>query len=224
MYQISHVVTLIVLSIASLSVAVAQGPGSIEPPHVPKNDAVEVAYGGTVTEITKNSITIQWIATKGEKPKTFAVSETLAAGKIPMEPRLRPGQTSGNTVRPWCMYRLTDVKVGDTVDILYAHLSGADICDHICIKKRPGGRVPPLPEEAEKLRNRVEIWKAENPGEALPPWLRDYKHIRCDEWFNAYWDLEDKGIPYPEKFGADRRWPIAPMPRLTSVTTPRTDN
>jgi hypothetical protein len=30
---------------------------------------------------------------------------------------------------------------------------------------------------------------------------------------NAYWDLVDKGIAYPEKFGKKRRFPEAPMPR-----------
>jgi hypothetical protein len=30
---------------------------------------------------------------------------------------------------------------------------------------------------------------------------------------NAYWDLEENGIAYPEKFGPDRRFPVAPMPR-----------
>lgn len=30
---------------------------------------------------------------------------------------------------------------------------------------------------------------------------------------NARWDLEEKSIPYPEKFGPNRRWPAAPMPR-----------
>jgi hypothetical protein len=31
------------------------------------------------------------------------------------------------------------------------------------------------------------------------------------------WDLEDKGIPYPEKFGEDRRFPFAPMPRVAGT-------
>ena len=30
---------------------------------------------------------------------------------------------------------------------------------------------------------------------------------------NAYWDLKDRGIPYPEKFGHRRLFPVAPMPR-----------
>ena len=88
------------------------------------------------------------------------------------------------------MYRLTDVKVGDWVCIKYARVDGVDVCDHIKIVKRPGGRVPPL-----------------------PPGVEERSRIPYHEWMNAYWDLEDKGIRYPEKFGAARRWPIAPMPR-----------
>jgi hypothetical protein len=189
------------LVVTSSATASSQGPGPVQPPSVPKNDVTNQPYAGTVTEVTKNSITIQWTATPGEKPKRFTVSGTLAAGRTPKEPRRTPSQPRGYTVGASEMYRLTDVKVGDRVMISYAHLGDTDICDHICIQKRPGGRVPPLPEEAEELR------KHKPPGEPEPD------HIRYDEWMNAHWDLEDKGIPYPKKFGPMRRWPVAPMPR-----------
>jgi hypothetical protein len=140
------------------------------------------------------------------------VSEALAAGQIPMHPRLIAGQPRGYTVPASVMYRLMDVKVGDWIDICYAHLGDADICDHICIKKRPGGRVPPLPDEAEAFRRPKRF-----PGQP------EVIHIRYDELINAYWDLEDHGTAYPEKFGPDRRFPVAPMPREVKVppsTTP----
>jgi hypothetical protein len=158
-----------------------------------------VPYAGTVTEVTKDSITIQWTASPGEKPKKFLVSETLAVGKFATEARFLPGQTHGYRIFPSQMYRLTDVKVGDWVGIKYAHIGDMDICDHICINKRPGGRVPPLPEEAAKL------WE---------------DRIPYHELMNAYWDLEDKGIPYPEKFGFGRRFPVAPMPREVKPLVP----
>jgi hypothetical protein len=195
-------------------VASAQGVG---PPPAknypePERDAGGVPYWGTVTEITKDSITIQG---PGEKPKKFPVSETLAAGKIPMKARPIPGrERQPYSVTAADMYRLTDVKVGDRVDIKYSSLSGVITCDHICIKKRPGGRVPPLPEEAEALRKPTPV-----PG-LVDQKVIDARHIRYDEWVNAYWDLEDKGIPYPEKFGDFRRWPEAPMPREVRITTP----
>lgn len=108
-------------------------------------------------------------------------------------------------------YRLEDVKVGDQVGIIYAHIGDADICDHICINKRPGGRVPPLPEGAV-------VPKRYLPN--LPKGFVPLSSIPYHERMNAYWDLEDKGIPYPEKFGTYRRWPVAPMPREVKVAPP----
>jgi regulation of enolase protein 1 (concanavalin A-like superfamily) len=69
-------------------------------------------------------------------------------------------------------------------------VDGVETCDHIKIVKRPGGRVPPLPEEAEQ------------------PFYPRY-HDRV----NANLDLEDFGIPYPERFGPGRRYSVAPPPR-----------
>ena len=159
---------------------------------------VNQVYWGTVTGITKDSITVQH---EKDQPKKFAASETLAAGKVPMEPRHVVGRSHDYLVPASSMYRLTDVKVGDRVTIRYAHLDGVSICDHICIHKRPGGRMPPLPEEAEALRGG-------RPRPGSPKRL----YIPYHEYMDAYWDLEDKGIPYPEKFGYMRRFPKAPMP------------
>jgi hypothetical protein len=194
-------------------------------PFEPREGAVNVPYGGFVTEITKDSITIQWtvngVVARDVKPKRFPASETLAAGKIPKEPRPQPGSNGKYLVLPSDMYRLEDVKVGDLVSILYARVDGVDICDHICIYKRPGGRVPPLPEEAEAIRKAE--WVADRltrKGDAKQIKELEAKYIPHHEWRNAYWDLVDKGIPYPEKFGPNRRWPVAPMPRAVKITTP----
>jgi hypothetical protein len=193
-------------------------PPVSEPPE-PRDGDVYIPYWGRVTELTCTSITIQFDNQKGLKPKQFLASETLAAGKIPLEPRPKPLQRQTYSVMPSSMYRLTDVKVGDWVLIHYTSLNGVDICDHIRIQKRPGGRVPPLPEEAERLRNPVESLKAKlPPGTPLPPELLRRQHIPYHEYMNAYWDLEDMGIPFPEKFGKDRRFPAAPMPRAVGDT------
>jgi hypothetical protein len=147
-----------------------------------KND-----YAGTVTKVTKDSITIQWVNTPGEEPKTFAVSEALAAGKVPSEPRMLPGAKKGYFVIPSFMYRLTDVKVGDCVSILYARIDGVDICDHISISRRPDGLVPPLPKEAEDLLNVKEIWKAKHLGQPMPDGIANRPYTRYHEAMNAYW-------------------------------------
>jgi hypothetical protein len=190
-------------SLATISVAAAgtaaanppplfPGKSELAKPPMPTRDSIGLTYSGTVTEVTKSSITIQW---PGETPKTFSVSETLASGGFPKQGRLRFDGSRPSVLPSFC-YRLHDVKVNDHVYITFAHLGGTDICDEICISKRPGGRVPPLPKGAEPLKSPA--------GIDLIPY-----HERK----NAYWDLEDKGIPYPEKFGKDRRWPAAPMPR-----------
>jgi hypothetical protein len=104
---------------------------------------------------------------------------------------------------PSDMYRISDVRVGDWVTISYSFVGGVIQCDHISITKRPGGRVPPIPEEADAL--------------FFPPipknGPRPHGYIRPHEWVNAYWDLEERGIPYPEYFGQNRRFPVAPPPR-----------
>ncbi|MCI0701383.1 MAG: hypothetical protein L0241_09915, partial [Planctomycetia bacterium] len=139
------------------------------PPKVRESNGASNSYGGIVTAVTKDSITIQWVNAPDVPPKTFAVSETLAAGKVPVERRKFPGQTlPGNPMMPEYMYRLTDVKVGDCVGIFYARINGVDICDHIRISRRPDGEVPPLPKEAEDLRDERKVWQAKNPGKPLP--------------------------------------------------------
>jgi hypothetical protein len=186
----------LLLSVAVLATAAGRDNPASRPPPQPPDECGGVPYWGTVTELTKDSITIRFA---DEKPKRFPVSETLAAGKIPKEPRPLPGRNYKYVVSAPYMYRLTDVKVGDSVTIYYSTVGGVVICDHIRICKRPGGRVPPLAKEVEALRG-------------YP--------IRYDEFVNAYWDLEEKGIPYPEKFGEYRRFPIAPPPRAVPAPRP----
>ena len=195
-----------------------ESPPLRKPPE-PKDGDVDVRYWGTVTEMTKTSITIQFDNRKEQKPKRFLLSETLAAGKYAIVGRLKPGFTFRSTVSPVEMYRLMDVKVGDWVTIRYACLDGVDICDNISITKRPGGQVPPLPAEAESLMDPEKFRKAKFPEVQWRPDPRS-PYIPYHERMNAYWDLEDKGIPYPEKFGKKRRWPVAPTPREKKLPGP----
>ena len=157
-------------------------------------------YWGGVTEVGKDWITVQFA---DEKPVRFSVSETLASGGFAKEGRPLPPPARPHVVSPSDMFRLKDVKVGDRVNISYVVINGTVICDHICIGKRPGGRMPALPKEAEDLRKP----EPPPPGFGDPP-----PHIPYHEYWDAYWDLEDKGIPYPEKFGSRRWFPAAPMP------------
>ena len=148
-------------------------------------------------------MTIQWVNTPGEKPKTFVASDTLAAGKVPIEGRLSVGQVRRNRMRGTeYMYRLVDVKVGHCVAIFYARIDGVDICDHIRILGRPDGLVPPLPEEAEELRDlhrkTREFYKARHPTEPLPEFLKQ-RPVPYHEWQNAYWARQ---APMPREKGS----------------------
>jgi hypothetical protein len=179
----------------------ARADGSAKAPQQPRVEFANKPYPqgagphGIVTGVTRDSITIQ---RPGEPPKQLAVSAVLASGGVPKDPRPtgRPGPPY-RVLEPY-MYRLTDVRIGDWVMIRYSRVGGVDTCDHIQIVKRPGGQVPPL-----------------------PPGVKEPFRIPYHERQNAYWDLEDKGIPYPEHFKHLRRWPVAPMPREVPIPKPQ---
>lgn len=156
-------------------------------------------YGGTVTAVGTDSITIVspgWkeircandrsphdVVTKvvpPQPPKTFPVSANLAAGGYC---NFRGASHS---------YRLSDVRVGDGVSIEYMRVDGVDICQRICISGRPGGRVPIA------------------PGERLDLPLTQYQwHRRC----NAEQDWKERGIPLPDEYHPGGKLPgRAPMP------------
>ena len=143
-----------------------------------------------VVNLTKTSITLK---SGSDKPRQFKLCEALARGKI-SEPRPINGRVTYRLFAPY-MYRVSDLKLGDWVAIKYSRVDGEDVCDHICIEKRPGGLVPPLPEGAEII-----------------PATGQLPSFRYHEWQNAYWDFEDRGIPYPQKFGIVR-YHTAPPPR-----------
>src|SRR6059058_2429446 len=112
----THLCSILTLVLGAASLAMAAPPQDAEPrrePREPKDGDVCVPYWGLVTELTKTSITIQFDCQKDRKPKTFMVSETLAAGQIPKDPRPIPGRNYKYVVSAPYMYRLTDVKLGD---------------------------------------------------------------------------------------------------------------
>lgn len=164
-------------------------------------------YGGVVTQITPTGITI---VGAGERAKagrivkvrgarTFAPSANLQAGKY----GFRHGATNFT-------YRWADVKVGDRVVILFDQIAEeTEVCATICIQRRPGGRVPPAPGEAD-LRARF-------PGRSWPP--------RYHEMVNARQAFEENNTPIPdhllspwEREASMER--TAPMPRLIKPRVP----
>lgn len=205
MIWFATLLSLLFPEVASLATA-GHPQGQVRfPPREPREGSVDNNYGGTVTKVTKDSITIQSIVWPEEQPRTFAVSESLAAGKVPVEPRRQPGARHTYFVAPEYMYRLTDVKVGDSVGISYARENGVDICDHIRIARRPDGLVPPLPKEAEDLCDPRELWKARRPGRPVPDVIANRPYTPYHEQMNAYWAR------------------IAPMPRAVKIPGPAID-
>ena len=79
-----------------------------------------------------------------------------------------------STDGPNHMYKASDVRAGDKILVYTARYDGVEEIQSISILRRPGGRVPPSHEN--------------------PP---DYKH---HERMNAFQDLEERGIPLPEKY------------------------
>ncbi len=99
-------------------------------------------------------------------------------------------------------YRLSDVRVGDVVDLCcLSGGRGIAECQTIGIRRRPGGRVPPaLGEPANRLEKFHEIMQAAQ-------------------------DLEEKAAarlpdPFLSKGCAERRAKIAPMPREVILRIP----
>jgi len=82
----------------------------------------------------------------------------------------------GDFNAPFENYTIADLKNGDSVVIGYITLNRVDYAETLCIRRRPGGRVPIAPGEVPTSQNQ---W-----------------HERC----NAEQELEEKGIPLPEKF------------------------
>jgi len=183
------------------TVVLAQPLPRPQPPAVP-GDGGHLAYWGQVTQLTKMSITIQGPDLTIPQQQ-FGLSDDLAAGKMPNPQRPLPGRPQTQSVSPQFLYRITDVRVGDEVTILYSKFMGRGTCNYVTIDKRIGGHIPPLPEEAENLRR----------GPPRPPGAPPREYIPYHEWMNAHWDLVDHGISNPEHFGRKRKLATAPPPR-----------
>ncbi len=112
---------------------------------------------GTVLAVTKDSI---MIAKEGGGPTTYPAHDFLAAGKV------------HKLVTPANSYLLSDVKVGDIVDLRTFVENKQTYCVSICIDERPGGLVPAGQVLAKK---------------------KTYHEVR-----NAQIALRDKGTPIPD--------------------------
>jgi hypothetical protein len=120
-----------------------------------------IPYSGMVVRQTEKEILIQ---KRGQAPRAFLLSESLASAGVPKD------ATGGER------YSLKDVLVGDLVVVTYATFPEGNVCQTVCIHRRPGGRVPPADDD------------------------RAHAEYRWHELANARQDLEEKGTPLPAKF------------------------
>ena len=100
--------------------------------------------------------------------------EDQPARRFPVDPASPAGGFRAEADRS---YRLADVRVGDEVSLSNKLVDGVWVCREILIRRRPGGRVPPM------------------PGEGPNPRAGPYH-----ERMNAYQDYEDFGTPLPAKY------------------------
>lgn len=149
----------------------------------PKIGATECVLSGTVTEVGSDSITIQPGESKesvfrfNERGERVEVVTRLTPPRPPIKLPLGKALATGERpMPPPHSYGLKDVKVGDRVTIEISHANEIASCQAICIKRRPGGLIPPAPGDKMKI-----AW-----------------HERCQ----AEQDFEEKGTPIPEKFKA----------------------
>ena len=103
-------------------------------------------------------------------------------------------------------YELGEVRVGDEVEVVYLLRGGRNVCFQILINRRPGGTIPPLP---------ADLPKNGMSGNRKP------RHERLQ----AYQDLEEKGIPIPDKHlpvhPAELSHPLPPVAPKPRVAGPK---
>ena len=107
--------------------------------------------------------------------------------------RFDPGMMAGGSYLPG------QVEFGDKVTIDFERRGGASICYAIMICKRPGGRVPPSPNLQ---------------GDEHNVKMLGYKY---HEYANAQQDLEEKGIPLPDKFKPKPSPKVPDLPDLPDL-------
>jgi hypothetical protein len=149
----------------------------------PRVEAIDQSCTATVVEVTVDSILVR--EDRPGRLRRFVVSATLAAGDYPRSPILSQ------------RYKLSDVNVGDIVNIDYNRINGMDICWAVGVRRRPGGRIP----------------HGHYPPDSL---------YLPHEQAQALQDFEEHGIPLPEKYRPRfiRILPMAPMPREVKLSGP----
>jgi len=146
-------------------------------------------WGGIVTVLGKDGL---WV--KGLVDQPYAPKRVRKELYLPFSQCLRNGKFSSAVAGAAAQsYLPAHLQVGDIVILDFQRDDGKDRCTSIMICKRPGGRVPPSPNfESDKFQAK----------------LCGYRY---HEYANAKQDLEERGIPLPERF---KPKPVPQVPSL----------
>ena len=98
-----------------------------------------IPYSGMVVKKTERTILVQ---KRGQAPREFLLSESLAGGGVPAE------ATGGDR------YAIRDVLIGDLVVVTYGTFPQGSMCRSVSIHRRPGGRVPAADDDSPHAQNR----------------------------------------------------------------------
>jgi hypothetical protein len=125
-------------------------------------------YEGTLTEIAPNSIVLEG---PNQAPRRFALGPALVAGSYVTDPNAQFDKYNSSG-EPQYSYRVSDTQLGDKLKIYYIQVNGVDVCDQICIHRRPGGRVPPMPGRRRSYSryeyHNLASWRGECEAKGLP--------------------------------------------------------
>ena len=162
--------------------------GAKTDPNVPKIRKAAWTLGqlpqreGVVTKVTDDAIELR--EGKGEQVliTRFPAHDALVAGKV---------QESASDL---FAYRLKDVKVNDVVILGVATEGGKEYCGEICIRERPGGKIPESQKPNRKpyhLKRQAEL-DEQQKGIPIPEILRGRFHGMTPAEIRRVVEQEDK--------------------------------
>jgi hypothetical protein len=128
---------------------------------------------GRVVAVSRVSLTIKLYDGTLRK---YHFCERLANGDEPLGGPCEVGRSLQQLDAPY-RYCVSDLAVGDIVHVGGYRINGIDACYYFSIDRRPGGRVPPAPDENDGARHRYhELMQAhqdhEEKGTPLPAWAK----------------------------------------------------
>lgn len=128
-----------------------------------------VEFARETITVTDREGDVKVLRRSDEPHRKFTLSNSLARGDTGDSPMFQ-----GNTA-----YRASDVRIGDEVQLDLSGPREQKVCVRILIERRPGGRVPPAPQETvyegrphhHEFQNVLQDWESGSP---IPEAYRKY--------------------------------------------------